>query len=294
MHDQLVFKDGVMFYRWEDCLECRLLLNVPDSLQGEVLHMNQDSRDSGYLGQRNTYMCIMKSFYWFRMNSSVYHYVKTCANCNMNKKPRHQRRAELGQYHVGAPMDRVMIDILGPLSKTPHGNMVILMLCDNPAGLLASQPACLTLWPHRLERWLTTLSGLSTQVQIPIWLLLLGLHIGSSSAGLGKAQSIDSSLRADWLSCLWPGENGGLPDRGGWCHWGREECDNQAGLLASQPVGLTLWPSQLGRWLATLSGLSTQVQIPCGCRCRDVTVDRPIHLIDWVFSIAWSVGWINC
>ena len=130
MRDQLVFKDGVMFYRWEDCLECRFLLIVPDSLQAEVLHMNHDSRDSGHLGQRNTYLRIKKSFYWFRMNSNVYHYVKTCAKCNTNKNPRRQRRAELGQYHVGAPMDRVMIDILGPLSKTPHGNTVILMLID--------------------------------------------------------------------------------------------------------------------------------------------------------------------
>ena len=130
MRDQLVFKDGVMFYRWEDCLECRFLLIVPDSLQAEVLHMNHDSRDSGHLGQRNTYLRIKKSFYWFRMNSSVYHYVRTCAKCSTNKKPRRRRRAKLGQYHVGAPMDRVMIDILGPLSKTPHGKMVIIMLID--------------------------------------------------------------------------------------------------------------------------------------------------------------------
>ena len=128
--DQLVFKDGVMVYRWEDCIEYWFLLIVPDSLQAEVLHMNHDSRDSGHLGQRNTYLRSTKSFYWFRMNSSLYHYVKTCAKCNINKKPRRQCRAELGQYHVCAPMDRVMIDILGPLSKTPHGNTVILMLID--------------------------------------------------------------------------------------------------------------------------------------------------------------------
>ena len=79
--------------------------------------MNHDSRDSGHLGQRNTYLRIKKSFYWFRMNSSVYHYVKTCAKCNTNKKHRRRRRAELGQHHVGASMVRVMIDILGPLSK---------------------------------------------------------------------------------------------------------------------------------------------------------------------------------
>ena len=58
MRDQLVFKDDVMFYRWENCLECRLLLIVPDSLQADVLHMNHDSRDSGHLGQCNTYLRI--------------------------------------------------------------------------------------------------------------------------------------------------------------------------------------------------------------------------------------------
>ena len=36
----------------------------------------------------------------------------------------------MGQYHAGAPMDGVMMDILGPLSKTPRGNTVILMLID--------------------------------------------------------------------------------------------------------------------------------------------------------------------
>ena len=34
------------------------------------------------------------------------------------------------QYHAGAPMDRVMIDILGPLPKTLGGSTVILTLVD--------------------------------------------------------------------------------------------------------------------------------------------------------------------
>ena len=104
-------------------------------------------------------------------------------------------------------------------------------------------PAGLTLWPNWLERWLATLSRLSTQVRIPVGLSVLGHHIGGSSAGLGKTQRIDSSLRpTDCHVSLWPVENGGLPDRGVWCHWGREECDNPAGLLASrQMVWLFGW-----------------------------------------------------
>ena len=92
--------------------------------------MNHDVRDAGHTGQVNTFNHVRHAFYWFRMRSDIYTYVKTCAKCNTNKKPRRQRRAELGQYHADTPMDCVMMDILGPLSKTPRGNTVIFMLID--------------------------------------------------------------------------------------------------------------------------------------------------------------------
>ena len=50
-------------------------------------------------------------------------------------------------------------------------------------------------------------------------LLVPECYIPGLSTGLDKAQRFDSSLRANWLSCFWPGVNGGLPDRGVWCHW---------------------------------------------------------------------------
>ena len=94
-------------------------------------------------------------------------------------------------------------------------------------------PAGLTFWPSWLERWFATLSGLSVQVRKPVG--LPGHYIGDLSAGLCKAQRIDSSLRADWLSCFslawweWRVARQGclVPLR-------REECDNPAGLLASR------------------------------------------------------------
>ena len=104
---------------------------------------------------------------------------------------------------------------------------------------------------------------LSVQVRIPVG--LPGHFIGGSSAGLGKAQRIDSSLRADWLSCF----------SLAWWEWrvARQGCLvplRKGGMWQSSrpasfsPAGLTLWPSWLKRWLATLSGLSVQVRIPVG------------------------------
>ena len=126
-------------------------------------------------------------------------------------------------------------------------------------------PPGLTLWPSWLECWLATLSGLSVQVRIPVGLSVPGHYIGGSSAGVGKAQRIDSSLRADWLSCF----------SLAWWEWrvARQGCLvplRKGGMWQSNrpasfsPAGLTLWPSWLNCWLATLSGLSVHVRIPVG------------------------------
>ena len=126
-------------------------------------------------------------------------------------------------------------------------------------------PAGLTLRLSWLERWFATLSRLSVQVRIPVVLSVPGHNIGGGSTGLGKAQRIDSSLRADWLSCF----------SLAWWEWrvARQGCLGplkKGGMWQSSqpasfsPAGLTLWPTWLERWLATLSGLSVQVRIPVG------------------------------
>ena len=136
--------------------------------------------------------------------------------------------------------------------------IIVMWQSSRPASF---SPAGLTLWPSWLERWLATLSWLSVQVRIPVG--LPGQYIGSSSAGLGKAQRIDSSLSTDWLSCF----------SLAWWEWrvARQVCRvplRKGGMWQSSqpatfsPAGLTLWPSWLERWLATLSWLSVQARIP--------------------------------
>ena len=99
-------------------------------------------------------------------------------------------------------------------------------------------PAGLILWPSWLERWLATLSGLSVQVRNQ-W-GCRDITLGARPQAWVKLSAlIVHSEPTDCHVSFWPGENGGLPDRGVWCHWGREECDNPAGLLASRQ---RVWP----------------------------------------------------
>ena len=139
-------------------------------------------------------------------------------------------------------------------------------------------PAGLTLWLSWLERWLATLSGLSVQVrnQWGCQDITLGAR---PQAWVKLSALIVHSEPTDCHVSLWPGENGRLPDRGFWCHWGREECDNPAGLLASRQRVSSLWPSWLERWLTTLSGLSVQVRNQWGC--RDITLIWQIYFHSW-------------
>ena len=131
-------------------------------------------------------------------------------------------------------------------------------------------PVGLTLWPGWLEHWLATLSGLSVQVRIPVGVSVAGHYIGGSSAGLGKAQHIDSSLRADWLSCFSLAWWEWRVARQGWLvplrKWGMWQSNQPASFL---PAGLNLWP-ELVRALARDSEWAIS-QYQWGCQWRDIT-----------------------
>ena len=62
MRDQIVFRNNVMFYRWEDYNAIRYLLTVPYALQEEVLRMNHDVRDTGHTGQVNNFYRVRQAF----------------------------------------------------------------------------------------------------------------------------------------------------------------------------------------------------------------------------------------
>lgn len=63
---------------------------------------------------------------WHGMGKYVANYVIGCEVCNRHKKA----TCPMTEYHAGAPMERVHLDFLGPLPRTPRGNESILMIVD--------------------------------------------------------------------------------------------------------------------------------------------------------------------
>ena len=131
MRDQLSLDQGVLFYSWERSDTVSKCLIVPSDLQSKVLYYCHNSKDSGHLGQQKTLDKLKERFYWYGMSRDSDLYVKQCSVCNTNKKGNRTYRSGLECFHAGYPMERVHIDILGPINpKTKSGSSYILVMID--------------------------------------------------------------------------------------------------------------------------------------------------------------------
>nr|XP_045615991.1 uncharacterized protein K02A2.6-like [Procambarus clarkii] len=73
---------------------------------------------------------VRSRYFWYGLSTDVANYVASCHYCSMNKKASKTSRHELLKYHAGASMERVHLDILGPLPKTPKGSEYLLVMVD--------------------------------------------------------------------------------------------------------------------------------------------------------------------
>ena len=57
-------------------------------------------------------------------------YCSRCDQCASRKGPGRKQKGPMSQYNVGAPMEGVAIDVLGPLPTTDRGNRYLLIAMD--------------------------------------------------------------------------------------------------------------------------------------------------------------------
>jgi len=72
---------------------------------------------------------IRQTFYWPDMTADVERYCSQCHSCGA-RKPSKPKRSPLGFQPVVAPLERVALDILGPLPRSEQGNKYVLVICD--------------------------------------------------------------------------------------------------------------------------------------------------------------------
>ena len=120
----LLFGNGVLCLKWENNIGNQSFdqILLPNSLRHTAFEAHHSHTTASHRGVRKTLCTLQSRYYWPGLTSSVHRLVACCHVCGSNKIWGKKHRAPLKQYVVGAPMEQIAIDILGPLPKTPRKN----------------------------------------------------------------------------------------------------------------------------------------------------------------------------
>ena len=100
---------------------------MPQGLKKTALKLNYDLPSSGHWGMDRTNARIKEKIFWYGLGKD---YVATRPTRNQNKKATAYGRVPMQEYQAGATMERVHLDFLQPLPRTPKGNEYVLMMVD--------------------------------------------------------------------------------------------------------------------------------------------------------------------
>ena len=130
--DSLTLESGILKRRWESLngRNIRIQTVLPRSRVKEVLEELHGGTSGGHLGVNKTIDRVRERFYWLHMRQDVEDWCRRCSSCAASKGPRVRSRGELQKYVVGAPFERVAMDIAGPFPVSDGGNRFILVVMD--------------------------------------------------------------------------------------------------------------------------------------------------------------------
>ena len=96
-----------------------------ETLVKTILQEGHDSPYGGHLDMAMTLEKIQSRFYWPGQRKDVEDWCKSCKMCDFQKSLSTRRRALLQSDTTGCPLQRVAMDILGPLPITSRGNKYV-------------------------------------------------------------------------------------------------------------------------------------------------------------------------
>lgn len=119
--------------------ETKYQLLVPRILRQEVIVKCHDHIFGAHMGINKTTERLKSQFHWYGMGNDVRSHIQNCQVCNRFKKSK-QPKASLQNYIVGHPMDRIALDVIGPLPRTSRNNQYILVIGDHFSRWMEAYP----------------------------------------------------------------------------------------------------------------------------------------------------------
>ena len=130
--DRILLINNVLYRKWINTTteENILQLLLPEVWKNDVMKMLHDDPQSGHLGIHRTVSRAQNRFYWVDYKPDIIKWVHNCTICNSRKQPHRKAKSKMKQYCVGAPMERVALDLIGPLPLSHKGNKYVLIVSD--------------------------------------------------------------------------------------------------------------------------------------------------------------------
>ena len=93
---------------------------VPKGLQEALLQAVHGAAGSGHFGVTKT--LLRQRFYWGQFRRDIVDFCRLCNPCIARKGPPLRSHARLQQFPVGAPIEKVAVDVVVPLPLSDSGN----------------------------------------------------------------------------------------------------------------------------------------------------------------------------
>ncbi|CAK1598437.1 unnamed protein product [Parnassius mnemosyne] len=103
---------------------------VPKAKVPDVLQLYHSGCSGGHLGVKRTLLKIRERFYWVHCRDDVEDWCRKCTSCAAVKGPQIRSRGAWKLYNVGAPWERIAIDVAGPFPETESGNKYFMVVMD--------------------------------------------------------------------------------------------------------------------------------------------------------------------
>ena len=131
--ESLVVNHGILYFK-QSHPQCPSMMSLrlvtPISLRKSVFKHLHSSKAGGHLGVNRSLSKVQNEFFWPGLSKDVERWCSWCADCARSKPGRVPNKANLQQQPVGFPLERMAVDLMGPLPMTKNGNLYIVVIAD--------------------------------------------------------------------------------------------------------------------------------------------------------------------
>lgn len=119
--DRLVMEDGLVCRRFYEDTDGKtgtvqfLQILCPRKLRQEIIDSYHESPSGGHLNWRRTLANLHRTFHWHSKATDVKLRIQSCDKCLHRNRTKYPVKAPCKQRISGGPMERIALDILGPL-----------------------------------------------------------------------------------------------------------------------------------------------------------------------------------